>query len=232
MIAIKNYEEVGEARLNRAKAEVNRIFKNKLELDKLKDQEQYIEIDEINKRRRSQSNKTADEFLKSAVAEVKRSTEILELADKFLLARTTTTTKAPITTTTKYITGDKELREYIEKILKVKNNIKNLLQKFKRNLNLYNYFDKIDVNEIRSELQNLDNINKNLFNKFSSQIMHTAINVEDKDLILSIIQELNSYVEEIYNLVSGGGSRQEHFIKVGGSKLYNTSITLDNYKYV
>lgn len=235
MISIKNMNEVGETRLNNAKLSVNKIFKNKLELDKLKELDQYVELDEINKKRRQTDNKNADEIIKSYVAEVKKNVEILELIDRLLLKAkpagrpptTTSTTKPPLTTG-----GETQIREYIEKILKVKNSLKSLLQKVKKNIKFYVYFDKIDIDEMRNELQVLDNINKNLINKFTSQVPATSLSPENKESVLLLLSEIEKYIEEIYNIISGGGSGQDHFIKIGGSKLYNTSIVLDNYKYV
>jgi len=112
MISIKNMNELGEARLNNAKLSVNKIFKNKLELDKLKELEQYVQLDEINKKRRQTDNKNADEIIKSYVTEVKKNVEILELVDRLLLkvkpsinATTTTTTRStPATSRFKSVT--------------------------------------------------------------------------------------------------------------------------------
>ena len=255
MISIKNMNELGEARLNNAKLSVNKIFKNKLELDKLKELEQYVQLDEINKKRRQTDNKNADEIIKSYVTEVKKNVEILELVDRLLLKvrpsgrpakeggkkkpkpgeagpSETTTTTTPTTTKPAFSTGDPQIREYIEKILRVKNSLKSLLQKVKKNIKFYVYFDKIDIDDMRNELQILDNINKNLIDKFTSQIPAVSLSPESRESVLLLLSGIRGYIEEIYNIISGGGSGQYHFIKIGGSKLYNTSIVLDNYKYV
>jgi hypothetical protein len=222
MIPNYNLQYIGEERLNKAKQTINQSFKKKLDLEKLEQQIGPDSVDEIISDIRKKDDNKADTFLNDIFERLSIMYELLAEANitvDILLED--------------YRFSNDKVREYIKIINPVKTRAKELKALLIKNVSISKYYDKYVVEKINTEIMKIKNEVKSIETKLMSANVMAVPTVRLMDNIFKINYEINDYMNAIYNYVnlSKKGSSEDQEI-VGSGRIYNTSITLDNYKYV